>query len=376
MKLKSIIFAFSFLILTQLNAQNHIQTAETNLNYVMVDQDGVLTANGIGIGTRDPKALLDVSKFIPNGTLGTVLGRLPEGNSTGDGTYLGIKGHKTQGDDFNNIKSFSLIHNFYGRTNSSINFYRGGSFTGGFLTFCTNTDSEKMRITAGGNVGIGTTTPKAVLDVATFIPNGKLGTVFGRLPEGNNTSDGTYLGVKGHKTQGDDFKNIKSFSLVHNFYGQTNSSINFYRGGSVTGGFITFCTNKDNEQVRILANGSVGIGTATPDSKLTVNGTVHATDVKADIRDWPDFVFKNNYNLPSLTEVEKHIVANGHLKGIPSANEAEEKGILLGEMNKKLLQKVEELTLYTIQQEKKIGKQEEEISELRALVQTLLDASK
>jgi hypothetical protein len=80
---------------------------------------------------------------------------------------------------------------------------------------------------------------------------------------------------------------------------------------------------------------------------------------------WSDFVFFDNYKLPTLEEVEKHIKEKGHLKNIPSAKEVEENGILLGEMNSKLLQKIEELTLYTIQQEKDLKSQNIEIEKLK-----------
>ncbi|GGF10321.1 hypothetical protein [Flavobacterium limi] len=77
---------------------------------------------------------------------------------------------------------------------------------------------------------------------------------------------------------------------------------------------------------------------------------------------WPDFVFAKNYKLPTLTEVENYINTNGHLQNIPSACEVEENGILLGEMNAKLLQKIEELTLYIIKQEARIEKLEAAVS--------------
>jgi hypothetical protein len=85
-----------------------------------------------------------------------------------------------------------------------------------------------------------------------------------------------------------------------------------------------------------------------------VNGKIHTKEVKVDLIGWSDFVFENNYNLPTLKEVENHIKEKGHLKDIPSAKEVAENGIFLGEMDSKLLQKIEELTLYTIAQEKKI----------------------
>lgn len=87
---------------------------------------------------------------------------------------------------------------------------------------------------------------------------------------------------------------------------------------------------------------------------LGVKGKITSSEVMVKIGGWADFVFENDYRLPSLIEVENHIKENGHLKDIPSANEVAKNGIPLGEMNSKLLQKIEELTLYAISQEKKI----------------------
>ena len=142
--------------------------------------------------------------------------------------------------------------------------------------------------------------------------------------------------------------------------------------------------NATDGVLNVYGNGSVGIGTTdTKGFKLGVNGKIAATEVKvATYANWSDFVFDKEYNLPSLKEVENHIIEKGHLKDIPSAREVEEDGIFLGEMNARLLQKIEELTLYTISQEKKIQKvekeieelktQNSEIKELKALVQKLL----
>ncbi|WP_281232415.1 hypothetical protein [Flavobacterium gelatinilyticum] len=99
----------------------------------------------------------------------------------------------------------------------------------------------------------------------------------------------------------------------------------------------------------------VGIGTNTPDTALAVNGTIHSKEVKVDMEKWPDFVFKKEYNLPTLEEVEKHITENGYLQNIPNEDEVLKNGINLGEMNSKLLQKIEELTLYVIDLNKKVN---------------------
>lgn len=111
----------------------------------------------------------------------------------------------------------------------------------------------------------------------------------------------------------------------------------------------------------IDANGNVGIGTKdTHGYKLGVKGKIAAEEVKVALYGkWPDFVFEENYDLPTLAEVEAHIREKGHLINIPSAKEVEiAQGIELGEMNKKLLQKIEELTLYTLQQERQLKEQQ------------------
>ncbi|MFW0739835.1 hypothetical protein [Flavobacterium sp. T12S277] len=122
--------------------------------------------------------------------------------------------------------------------------------------------------------------------------------------------------------------------------------------GCVEGGM---CSNR----FTIMDNGNVGIGTGSPSNKLDVNGTIHSREVKVDLTGWSDFVFKKEYNLPTLAEVEKHIAEKGHLENIPSEEEVLKNGINLGEMNAKLLQKIEELTLYMIEMKKQNEKQNE-----------------
>lgn len=105
-----------------------------------------------------------------------------------------------------------------------------------------------------------------------------------------------------------------------------------------------------------LNTGNVGIGTTDAKGfKLGVDGKIAATEVKvATYANWPDYVFKKDYELPTLNEVEQHIKEKGHLQNIPDAEEVKKEGFFLGNMDTKLLQKIEELTLYTIQQEKEI----------------------
>ena len=108
----------------------------------------------------------------------------------------------------------------------------------------------------------------------------------------------------------------------------------------------------------IFTNSNIGVGTnnftdGNDSYRVSVNGAIRAHRVRV-YTTWADYVFAKNYSLPTLEEVEKHITDNGHLKDIPSAKEVEEKGIELGEMNKLLLQKIEELTLYMIEMNKEI----------------------
>jgi hypothetical protein len=112
-------------------------------------------------------------------------------------------------------------------------------------------------------------------------------------------------------------------------------------------------------------SGKVGIGTTNPgDYELAVNGEIRSKEVKVETANWPDYVFTKNYKLPTLDEVQKHIEQNGHLMNIPSAKEAEANGVELGEMNRLLLEKLEELTLYIIQLKKENDLQQEQINQL------------
>ncbi|MNY04903.1 hypothetical protein D3C86_1376060 [compost metagenome] len=126
-----------------------------------------------------------------------------------------------------------------------------------------------------------------------------------------------------------------------------------------------------SERMRIDRNGYVGIGTLAPDSKLAVNGTIHSKEVKVDMLGWPDFVFKKEYDLPTLEEVEKHITEKGHLENIPSEDEVLKNGINLGDMNAKLLQKMEEMTLYMIEQNKRMNQLEKENQNLKIRIDSI-----
>ncbi|WP_157814115.1 hypothetical protein [Olleya sp. Bg11-27] len=186
-------------------------------------------------------------------------------------------------------------------------------------------------IDTGSNVGIGTTDPDAKLDVN------------GSVKFNHSTYNHTNLQI-GHDT------NDRLFA--------DNSSNKHYGGG------LFFRITPDPslniplnyiDVMMLTDKGKVGIGTKTMGNhRLAVGGSIGAREIKVEANGWSDFVFEKSYDLPTLKEVEKHIKEKGYLKDIPSAKEVEKNGIYLGEMNAKLLQKIEELTLYTIAQEKKI----------------------
>lgn len=100
--------------------------------------------------------------------------------------------------------------------------------------------------------------------------------------------------------------------------------------------------------------GNVGIGTLNPQEKLAVKGNIVAQKVKVTLANWSDFVFDPGYKLPSVYETEQYIQKHKHLPGIPSEAEVKEKGVDVGEMNKLLLQKIEEQMLYIIELRKEV----------------------
>ena len=119
--------------------------------------------------------------------------------------------------------------------------------------------------------------------------------------------------------------------------------------------------------------GNVGIGTSdTKGYKLAVNGSFIATSVTVKLNSaWPDYVFKPSYQLPSLSEVKTYIDQNQHLPEIPSEQEMAKNGLDVSEMNKLLMKKVEELTLYLIEHQQQIKDQQQQINALKKQMRAL-----
>ncbi|MFC5284240.1 hypothetical protein [Pedobacter alpinus] len=141
----------------------------------------------------------------------------------------------------------------------------------------------------------------------------------------------------------------------------SGASSNISFGVSNGNGYAGF-----TEKMRISASGNIGIGTTNPSYKLDVIGTIRSREVKVDMNG-ADFVFEKDYGLMPLSDLEQYIKTNKHLPEVASAKEMENNGVELGKLNTKLLQKIEELTLYTIAQEKKINALEEQNKKMKLL---------
>ncbi len=259
------------------------------------------------------------------------------------------------------------------------------------LKFSTN-GSEKFRILNNGNVGIGTSNPSTILEVdgrgVTLNRDSQYGQFisFKRyntekwLIHAGLTSNSDDFNIK-NKNNSSQFKIYQTGGIIINRDGDNGQYLTFDRNHSqkwqlhagVGGNDQLSLRNKDNDIVMtVLQSKSIGIGTESTGSHLlAVNGSIGAREIKVEASGWSDFVFENDYNLPSLSDVENYISKNNHLPSVPSESEVMKDGINLGEMDAILLQKIEELTLYTIEQEKKIQALESENNELKELNQRI-----
>jgi hypothetical protein len=187
-------------------------------------------------------------------------------------------------------------------------------------------DVQRMIITNTGNVGINTSSPQARLEVS----GGEV-----RFPPGANAGGLTHF----------------------NFVGDGK---NYIRGTTILA---------DN-------GGSVGIGTTAPSSRLHVNGGDVRVSGGSFIDDGvtlnaPDYVFEPNYKLMPLEELRKFVAQEKHLPNVPNAREVKEQGLNLGQFQMRLLEKIEELTLYALSQQEQIGSLHKENSNLKERLEAL-----
>ena len=221
-------------------------------------------------------------------------------------------------------------------------------------------------------MGLGTTSASAKLDVRN-----------GHAYIGDDTFDNP--GSWGATLNIDD--NVHSRVLVEERASGVQTSLAAHTGGRAEVGTISYhdfsIITNNSKKMTISANGKVGIGTTTPNEKLEVSGNARIlgdiysqrVKVSTDAGNWPDYVFESDYQLRPLSQVEAFVNANKHLPEVPSAKTVEAEGQNLGEIQATLLKKVEELTLYLIEQDKKqlcleerLKKLEEENAKLKALI--------
>lgn len=144
------------------------------------------------------------------------------------------------------------------------------------------------------------------------------------------------------------------FRTLANPGGTQNLLFSIANNGNDGGSYVGFEDNHNGVWAKFFNNATARF-----------NGKIFAKEVEVKANVWADYVFKKDYQLKTLEEVEKHITEKGHLPNIPSADEVIEKGINIAEMDAKLLEKIEELTLYSIEQNKQIKKLQEENKQLQ-----------
>lgn len=277
-------------------------TCLLSLHVLSFGQTNTFPSSGsVGIGTSLPQETLHV-----NG------GQMLNGNLTfaSDETPFFIKGPANGGA----IRIRSNVSSTYDRGIQFGNIDNNGSW------------NSYMIVEQNGRVGIGTITPSSALDVAGLIQI-----------SGINSA-------------------VPPSDLSYGLFGYQGVGLGIFSGATGPNQGIGFWTNLNSvktEVVRISNNGNVGIGTIDSKGyKLAVNGKIRTQEIKVENTNWPDYVFTKDYKPQTLQETEQHIKEKGHLPGIPSAEEVKANGIDLGEMNAKLLQKIEELTLHLIEQNK------------------------
>jgi len=306
---------------------------------------GTSSDNNVGIGTSNTVAKLSIQAG-------------PDGYPT-PLKAISIWGPNSPA---NSNSAQDLSWDFAAAGSAVIRSFRGAGYDT-YLQFLTNNANNsllgnapeiRLHIHGNGNVGIGTTSPLAKLE----INNGNI-----LVRNSANVDNESSIMIAHSINAGnlDDFGT--SIRTITQNAGNNTYGIQFFTKES----YMTHQT----EKLRILGNGNVGIGTVNPINKLDVNGTIHSKEVKVDMTGWSDYVFKKDYNLPTLQQVEKHIAEKGHLENIPNEVEVLKNGINLGDMNSKLLRKIEELTLYIIQQEKKNSLQTLEIENSKNEIEIL-----
>ena len=234
---------------------------------------------------------------------------------------------------------------------------------------------ERFRIKSNGHVGIGTSNPTHQIEVHSG-PSSSVAPMFSM-----SSSDQGLTGVNTSLILRNSDLTNNNWSRMHFFNGNNEGGATIatqfrdHNSSSMTADlvFVTKGNGSYSEKLRIVGNGNVGIGVVNPANKLEVNGTLRAEKIICDPDAWADFVFDADYELMPLANVEQYIHSHRHLPEIPTTAEVTQNGIELGEINAKLLQKVEELTLYLIEQNRQNQRQQEKIEALEAKLDALIE---
>lgn len=322
----------------------------------------IIKANGnVGIGTVYPGTLLDVYSGSNDPTLRVMSGQagawLTAQSTTG--FYAGVKLIGNNG-----TQNWSA-----GMTQGNSNYSIAGSTDGSTNRF--------FNITYNGNIGIGTANPQSKFDVTLdnmtesnlMNANNVNDVVIMRAPFGSNSSTVSNKAAKwGMRFVGrtDGVLNSQKSAAI---YASSEDNLGYNR---IVG--LSFCTSDFDqnllERMIISGTGNVAIGNKNPlNYKLAVEGTIGARKVKVTQESWADYVFSHNYQLRPLQDLETYIKHNQHLPDVPSAKDVAKDGIDLGDNQVLLLKKLEELTLYLIDQHKEINALKAEITAIKKLHQ-------
>ena len=346
------------------------------------------TGTNVGIGTTSPTTRLQVTSATA-GTSGVRLTNLTSTSATTTGNNKALSVDATGNIILTPVVNTQTTDVSIYNNDGTLSTNRTVNMNAKNLTINPSTANSQFFINGTtGNVGIGNISPTSKLDVSGEI-KGISGIFSKSLPNNQTFSSWADRNLKCQLFTAGTIIDAPSQARQFNFFDFPTSNFNAnpevfftivdrnskdrlaFNAEASNYSMLRLYDKNENIFVKIIEDGNdkveltlpksnsfVGIGTTnfidgTDIYRLAVKGAIRADRVKV-YTTWADFVFEKEYKLPTLEEVESHIKEKGHLKDIPSAKEVEENGIELGEMNKRLLQKVEELTLYVIELNKEV----------------------